>query len=700
MKRKRGPYPKTAIHLSVAALSLATLSAAELIYQEGFNSDGSTNATPRYTFNGKEVYEVPEIQAFPTPLYDQKGPIYWAHNFEVSYVGNPTIPGRRAIFTYLPDTAGAQAATTDLLQLWDSLVRWLLNNKQNATIVVNPNVAAIGELADRLTSAGHTVVDDDPTTYPDEQDVPGDLFIHGVGANNASRFALLPEPVIVMNDPDYDDMLVGSIGSRPSFDPGQVTIKAPTHPAAGGKTGSFTGFSTGPLNFGIVGSFLPTNATVLATVLRTIPPAINNLGDVDAVIAGTKQNENSAATASAIDFGDGSAGNWFDLENVIPGGYAGNWGLRVQGQLTVGAAGTYRFALGSDDGARLYIDTARDGVTTSDLVIEDTGPHGHQIVYQDVTFAASGNYGFEVRSYNSGGGGSVELSASLQTTPVPDDALDSGYWEVLSTSGSGPVKLTADANVTAYIATGANVQEETPLVVVNNGPSDTPPGSFYDGGPFSGFEGTGFIGASGLNKWAYPDGFSYRSLTLAPINVAGKTNVKMTIKLAATVVDFETTDLLDIVVYTNGPAGPNSNPTTLAHFRGVANAVQPWLADEKENFTRRLTRQFRDFTYDIPAGATQLIVEIRAATTWWTEIAAFDDIRITAGATSTGDPTLTSIAKQGNNIVVSFANGTLQRATALSLNPAQTVWADVNSSGTYTIVPGEQGSMAFFRVRQ
>src|SRR5688572_445904 len=346
MKQLR-PLLMNAALVSAIALSIAPLPAAELIYQEGFNTDGSTNATPRYTFTGKDVYEVPRIQS-EIGNFDQKGPIYWAHNFEVSYVGNPTIPARRVIFTWKPDAA-APAATTELLQLWDSTVAWLLTNKPNATVVVNPNTAAIGELADRLTAAGHTVVDDDITANPDEQDVQGDLFIHGNGANNASRFALVTKPVIVMNDPDYDDMLVGSIGTAASFDPGQVTISTPTHPAAGGKTGTFTGFSTGPLNFGLVGSFLPTNATTIATVTRTIPPAVNNLSDVDAVIAGTKQNENSAGTTAAIDFGDGSAGNWFDFENTVPGGYAGNWGLRIQGQLTVSAAGTYRFALGSDD---------------------------------------------------------------------------------------------------------------------------------------------------------------------------------------------------------------------------------------------------------------------------------------------------------------------------------------------------------------
>jgi hypothetical protein len=49
---------------------------------------------------------------------------------------------------------------------------------------------------------------------------------------------------------------------------------------------------------------------------------------------------------------------------------------------------------------------------------------------------------------------------------------------------------------------------------------------------------------------------------------------------------------------------------TLAHFRGVVNAVQPGLADQKENFVRRLTKHFADFTYDVPPGATDLVVEV------------------------------------------------------------------------------------------
>jgi hypothetical protein len=593
-------------------------------------------------------------------------------------VGNPDIPARRMIFTWRTDPLGG-AASSNLLQLFDSSVNWLLNGKANATIVINPTAASINELAARLTAAGHTVVDDDTVTYPDEQDVPGDLFIHGPGANNPSRFAMVPKPVIIFNEPDYDDMLVGSIGSLATFDPGPVTIAAPGHPAAGGLTGTFTGFNSPTQPFGLVGSFLPPGATTLATVTRVVPPAVNNLGDVDAMIAGTKQHNETPGTVTDLDFGDGSVGNWF-IENPIPGGYTGNWGLRVRGQISVTTAGTYRFALGSDDGARLQVDVDKNGLTAADIVLEDPGPHGHQIVYNNVTFPTAGNYDIEVRSYNSSGGGSLEVSASIVEAPVPDDALDSGFWEVLSQNGTGPIKLVSAANVTGYQATGPNVNVEAPLIVLLNGPTDNPPGSFYDGGAFSGFEGTGFWGASGLNKWTYPTGQGYRSVQLRPVSVAGKSNVKLTIALAATVVDFETSDFIDVIAYTNGIA---SNPTVLAHFQGVQNAIQPWLADQKENFTRRLTKQFSDFTYDIPAGATDLVVEIRVATTWWTEIAAFDNIRITEGAALPA-PHFTSITKSGNNVTVQWEHGGTLEWTAALTGPT-TVWNNTgNSSGSFT----------------
>lgn len=659
-----------------------------LLYQEGFNTDGETNVPPRYTTTGREVYEVPRIQ---TELvnFDQKGPIYWAHNFEASFVGNPDIPARRMIFTWRTDPLGG-AANTNLLQLFSSSVNWLLKGKTNATIVVNPTAASINELATHLTAAGHTVVDDDRVTYPDEQDVPGDLFIHGPNANNPSRFAMLTNPVIVMHEPDYDDMLVGSIGSLATFDPGQVTIASLGHPAAGGLTGSFTGFNSPAQPFGLVGSYPAPGATTLATVTRVVPPSVANLGDVDAMIAGTKEHNETSGSVTDIDFGDGSLGNWF-LDNPIPGGYTGNWGLRVRGQLTVTTAGTYRFAVGSDDGARLQIDLDRNGFTSADTVLEDSGPHAHLEVYANASFPTAGNYDFEVRSYNSGGGGSLEVSVSNVEVPVPDDNLNSGFWEVLSQSGVGPIRLLTATNVTGYVATGTNVNVETPLAVLLNGPTDTPPGSFYDGGAFAGFEGAGFFAASGLNKFL--TGIQPKTLTLQPVNVTGKSNLKLTIACAATVVDFETGDYLEIYVHTNGLGG---TPTRLANFRGVQNAIQPWLADSQEGFARRLTKQFADFTYNIPAGATDLVVEIRAITTWWTEILAFDNIRITEGV-ALPPPHITSITKSGGNVTILWVNnGTLEWAAALA--GATTVWTSTgDSDGSFT--EAALGTK-FYRVRR
>ncbi len=618
---------------ATAVCSLSTALAQEVLLQEGFNTDGTLANPPRYILTGREVYEPDRIRS-ELANFDQKGPIYWDHSFKVSFTGNPDIPGRRAIFGWRG--TDASGASEDLMKLFDSTIDWLLKGKKNARIIVNPNIASIQGLADRMTAAGHTVVDDDTTGTPNDFDVVGDLFIHGPAANNPSRFVLRTEPVLVMNAPDYDDMLVGSIGTSLAFDPGQVTIATPGHPAAGGKTGTFAGF-TGSQTFELIGSFMPPGTINLATVTRIVPPAVGSLADVDAMAAGTKEHAKTDGQVTTLDFADASSGQWFD-DNGLPGAYTGNWGLIAKGRLSIAAAGTYRFALGSDDGARLLIDRDRNGLTAADSVIEDAGPHAHQVVYANVTFAAAGAYDFQVTSYNSSGGGSVEVSVPIHEGPVEDDALDSGYWEVLGTAGgASPVTLTGPINVTGYSATGANVERQEPFIVLLNGPSDTPPGAFYDGGPMFGFEGAGFLGGSGLNKWPYTDGLTYRSVQLNPVNVTGKKNVRISVALAATVVDFEDSDFIDVVYY---PDGLNSTPVVAAHFRGVQNAIQPWLADANDQFSRRLTREFSDFTYSVPATARNLIVEIRVASSWWTETLAVDNIRILAGdaPANTGQP--------------------------------------------------------------
>ena len=177
--------------------SAAVCSAQQLIYQETFNDDGEAANPQRYTTLGRGVYEVSQRDQLNDP--NQLGPVYWAHNFEVSFVGVPApTTGRRMVFVW--DAAiDATSASPEILQLWDSAVKWLLNNKAGAKIVVTPTASAIGMLADRLTSAGYTVVDDDPNVVEEQVSTQGDLLIHGVGSTSPSRGANATIPVIAMS---------------------------------------------------------------------------------------------------------------------------------------------------------------------------------------------------------------------------------------------------------------------------------------------------------------------------------------------------------------------------------------------------------------------------------------------------------------------------------------------------------------------
>ncbi len=684
---------------AVAAALIAgssVLHAQELIYQEGFNNDGSKANPARYTIAGGDVWELGRIFGDP-PLASassQRGPIYFAHNFDVSFVGIPNIPARRMLFSWRASNDTANT-TEDFLKLWDSSVAWLLNGKKNATVIVSGDAAAIGGLADRLTAAGHSVLGDDTAKTDAQIEADADLFIHAGG--DGSRFALVKKPVIVMNvSSDWDDMIVGSIGSDATFAPGLINIGAPGHPAAGGKTGSFAGF-TGDHAMALAGRFLPEGSTTLATVNRTVPPSVVRLSDVDDMIAGSKQHDKTAGQLATLDINDGAAGNWPD-DNAVPGGYAGNWGLRVQGKLAVSSPGTYRFALGTDDGARFQIDRDKNGFTSADNIIEDLGPHGHTLVYANVTFAAAGSYDFEVRAYNSGGGGDFELSTgSVPAAQIVDDDLASGYWEVLGTAGStAPVQLSGAATATGYIATGANTETKEPLIVLMNGPTDNPPGAFYGGGPLTGFEGTGFFAGAGMNKFPYENGAPPRSVTLRPVSVAGKKDVKLTVALAAASIDFENdaNDYLDIRVRPNGPA---SAPVTLAHFNGVENGRQPWLADDLDGNQRRLTREFADFTYNVPATATDLVVEFVAGSSWWNELLGFDYVRITAGAAA--QPIAFSAPSlSADGIVLNWAGGSGPFLVQGKLNLNDAAWLDLKSTASRTATIPLASPIGFFRV--
>ncbi len=84
-----------------AALCLTfPIAAQQLVYQEGFNTDGEAANPQRYTTTGRDVYTVDRIKAEVDQATQQLGPAYRAHNFDVpnSFVDVPApTPARRAI---------------------------------------------------------------------------------------------------------------------------------------------------------------------------------------------------------------------------------------------------------------------------------------------------------------------------------------------------------------------------------------------------------------------------------------------------------------------------------------------------------------------------------------------------------------------------------------------------------------------------
>lgn len=603
-------------------------------------------------------------------------------------------PARRAIVAW--DAAiTADAVSTEMRAVLGGTFQWLLRNKAAATIAILPNTAAAPYFAELLTAAGHTVLDDDPSTSITNVD----LAIMAPGGDSG-RVAAAKIPVLTFSATDHDDLLVGTIGSTATFEAGPVTIVTNGHPGSGGQTGTFTGV-TGSFTWQLMDT-LPNGAITIANFTQTNPPAVPNLAAVDAMVAGTKPSNRSTNIIQAFDFNDGSFGDWF-TDNPIPGGYTGVWGLVGKGRIVVSMAGTYSFAIGVDDGGRLRIDRNRNGVGPEDNVIVRDAAGVHAPYYGDVTFTNAGTYDFEVTSFNSGGGGDIELSVSLQDGGNDRSAIPSGTWELLGQT-TGKISLQGDIEAVAYEPAGPPDLLTRPMVVLLNGPNDTPPGSVFGGGPFTGFEGAGFFAGSGLNKWPVP-GEGYRALTLPPINVTGRTNVKLTVSFAASFLDFETSDYLAVWIDPDGDGAADFS--RLIHF--TAPTGNDKFFDDvatRPGSPTRLNLNFKDVTYDIPAGATQLVIQFRSFTTWWNEIVGFDNVRVTEGASV--PPAITAWRGAAAN-TVTVAWPAAAAGFVLESSPV------IGSNATWTVVSGSpnpitgagsnnvnsaSGTSAFYRLRR
>ena len=103
---------------------------------------------------------------------------------------------------------------------------------------------------------------------------------------------------------------------------------------------------------------------------------------------------------------------------------------------------------------------------------------------------------------------------------------------------------------------------------------------------------------------------------------------------------------------------------------------------------------FRDVSYKIPDGATQLVVRFEAASTFFNEIIGIDNVRIHTGALPTTPPTI-NITRQGAGLTIEFT-GVLQRSSTMLAGS----WADVPGAASPHLIPaGELVGTKFYRAR-
>ncbi len=590
---------------------IPSASAQALLGQETFEDDGEGT---RYTIEGRGIDEA--LSA---------GPGYWDHNLNVSVVGVPAVaPARRAAFVWRHDLDPANIQD-GALELFDSATSWLMDGKQNATVLFSPGANGGGDnaLVQRLLDAGHDVLDDAAGDLPDPATV--DLVIHSSnGSIDPTRFTNYSVPMLTFNGGDHDDVLVSSIGQFPAnIEVGDVTIQAEAHPAAGGKTGSFP-FVTGTNDIDTIGANLPVGSTVIATYEVVTPAAVNSLADVQAMIDGTTPSNTTEGVLGIADLAAGANGNWNEVNHnlAVPGNPTGGFATVGTGTLSVSTPGTYTFALGIDDGGRLRIDRDGNGLSGDDDVIVVDSEGGFRDTFQDVIFDAAGDFDFEWIGFNSTGDFGAEVSVAFDEGGNGGPPIDFSAYEPLGDHlASSPVQLTGDISVTTFVPDLPPTVEERPLLVAIE------EGEQLLGGLITGNEGQGFFAGADLNEATFGDCCNTdaepRSLTLNAIDVSGEEDVKLTVAVAGTAVDFENPDFFRILIDPDGD-GPEGFQV-LADFQPVGDGS---ISDG----TTVIQPQFQDVTYDIPEGATDLVIRFEAFNTFFNEIVAFDNVRVTAGA--------------------------------------------------------------------
>lgn len=681
--------------VAISGAFMINASSQEILFEENFETDG---AGSRYEVGQGDVFS-------PERLFDELGDnsqtqaVYWSRNTDVAPTGDPVgveapTPEKRAVMAWNSGIA-EDAVSEEFLGFFGGVVNWLTGGASNPTVLFSPAPSGGGDMAlvtyleDEL--GAEILEDDEAADPPAPADI--DLVIRSSNTNtNPSRFTVYAVPMLTFNAPDHDDELVSSIGqSAQSFEVAEAEINAPDHPAAGGLTGTFQ-VAEGSQPYDLIGSVIPNGSTVVASFKEAQPGAVTSLEMADRIIAGEFDPVLETGEAYALDFSSGfdtpGEGEW--SSNIdVPGDPRGGFVVRALGSVTPESSGPVSFALAADDGARFRIDLDGDGIDEEDTILEVQGAGLGNPVLATVDFPSTDTFDVELVAYNESGDFDVEVSVELDgggqsTLPLGDDE-----WEEVSDFGLAVI-FEDGAEVTSYVAELPQVLIERPLLVAIEAPEDG--GTVFGGGNFAGVDGDGFFAGAGLNKF----GETPKTITFPEVDVSGKEDLFFRMLAGATFLDFETSDYLDVWIDPDGSGG--SDFEQLIQFTAPSGDDKffddtPTSANSHSGETTRLNLQLQEVVYPLPDGVTNPIIEIRAITTWWNEIVAFDKVQLISGAPTSEptDPNLAISATDDGLVVTWDTAGSIQTAPSV-VGP----WSDSSLTSPATLQP--DGSTLFIRV--
>ena len=672
-----------ALTLVLAWTTFFTQAAQVVLYQERFETEGEGT---RWTSEGRGVSEDPA-----------SGPAFWGLNFgpeAPSFVGvRANAPARRAAMVWRHDLP-ADAVTEDFLRLFDCVVGWMTSNRTTRTVLFSPPPAGTGDevLVNRLITNGFTVLPDNTAEpVPDPSTIA--LVIQSSSAvPDPTRFTIYTAPLLSFNASNHDDELVSSIGVTSVIDLGTVRMNTATnHPARCGLTNSFIAV-TNSQNFDLIGPTLPSGAVTIADYDLIATRTATTLADVDAMITNAFQSIQTTGTVQVADLSIGEGGRYTgqpQYDQPVPGSpdTAATFGVRGTGKIEVAAAGTWTFALGVDDGARLRIDRNRNGFDAADNVFNEEDGAGFRVLSNDVVFAQAGTYDFEWVTLDTGANFAQEIAVSaFRGGGTPVEPWDPFSFELLGeASGGAQIRLMGEITIVTYVP-NAQLRDTRPLIIVVDG------GASLLGGPLTGFEGNGFFGGADLNDPDFGSPFvtdaNPRSLTLPTINVAGQSNVQVKVFVAGSDVDFEDPDFFRIIadIDADGPA----EPFYLAHFRQfpTGHPNRGALGDTNDNQRTVLRGLFKEVTYNIPANATDLRLRFEGHSTFFNEVMAFDNVRVLADR----EDVKISIQRVASDVVVTYT-GVLQSSATVN-GPFTDV---ANARSPFVVPPASQDAQRFYR---